>query len=112
MSRLPGRLAALLLVAAAALRGAAPAIDAFAHHRGAEAETSPIHLDKPGGCGAHAEHCVLRGQTSGLRFTPPSVAHRVEPLLVSQRIAQPEAMSPVLQPSNYHQSRAPPLTSV
>lgn len=87
-----------------------PDFDAVLYHSGPRASHADApHFDLPGGCGAHAEHCVL------------TLAASVRPLAATaqngfaitrvgtvERAALPLSVPPSAKPANLHLSRAPP----
>ena len=97
MARLSRRFAAFLLLAAFVGGGFGLAdLDALLYHSGRTAPEVP-HFDLPGGCGAHAEHCVLAVAASlrqlGARLVtaaPLSQASSTRPLVV--RVAAPPSV--------------------
>jgi len=57
---LPQRLHAVLLLGLFAGGGIGlPVVDGFLYHSGVHSAPDPVHIDPPGGCNAHAEHCAL-----------------------------------------------------
>ena len=106
------RFAALVLLGVAALRGGIPALDAVLRHRGDAPERLGIHLDRPGGCSSHAEHCVLRAADSGLRFTRTDTV-RADTTIQIVRLGRIATDVPAGRqaPSSNH-SRAPPTSLV
>jgi len=57
---LPQRLHAVLLLGLFAGGGIGlPVVDGFLYHSGVHSAPDPVHIDPPGGCGSHAEHCAL-----------------------------------------------------
>src|SRR6478672_9252535 len=87
-----------------------PDFDAVLFHSGRHANHDDApHFDLPGGCGAHAEHCVL------------ALAASVRPLAASaqtgfaisrvgtvERAALPLSVPQSAKPASLHLSRAPP----
>lgn len=106
------RLAALFLTLAFVGGGFGPAdLDALLYHTGrADAPLGP-HYDQPGGCGGHAERCVLAA--------PASIRHAVASLgslSITIRSAEPAAQhQPASTPRpadrvNLQPTRAPPAS--
>src|SRR5437667_6130024 len=114
MVRLRRRFTAFLLLAAFVGGGFGLAdLDALLYHsagRGAPAEVP--HFDLPGGCGAHAEHCVLAVAAS-LRQLGATVTSGVALTRVAtvDRIATPVASPRSADRTNLQPSRAPPLAA-
>ncbi len=112
MIRLPRRLAALLFAFVGGGFGL-PDLDALLYHsagRGAPAEVP--HFDLPGGCGAHAEHCVLAVAASLRQLG----SRLVTPVRVTQTAAIRPLLIPVVAPRSAdrsfpHPSRAPPFAA-
>ena len=105
----PRRLGACLLLFAFVGGGLGlPDLDALLFHTG-RPSPEQIHLDQPGGCGAHAEHCVLAMAASLRQLgAPPSG----DAPLVNE-VAEVRPVIPVATPrSPDHRllplSRAPP----
>jgi hypothetical protein len=113
MARLPRRFAAFLLLAAFVGGGFGLAdLDALLYHSGRSAPAEVPHFDLPGGCGAHAEHCVLAVAAS-LRQLGASLvtAVRLTPA-VSIRPLVPPVVAPCLPDRSFlHPSRAPPFAA-
>lgn len=105
------RLACLLIVAAAGVRGAAPLVDGLLHHRGAAQEAAGIHLDRPGGCDSHAEHCAVRGHSSGLRYAGGARVARSRVTRSLRLASSLQAVAPSRGAISTHHSRAPPPTA-
>ena len=113
MARLSRRFAAFLLLAAFVGGGFGLAdLDALLYHSGRSAPAEVPHFDLPGGCGAHAEHCVLAVAASlrqlGARLVTAgrlSQTSPTRPLVV--RVAAP----PTVYRSFLHPSRAPPFAA-
>ena len=88
-------------------------LDAVLFHsspHGARADVA--HFDQPGGCGAHAERCVLAVATARVAsVVPVPVKIRLSPVAI-----RPLAWTAPVRPSSFrgsHQhSRAPPRASV
>lgn len=106
------RFTAVLLLAVAALRGGIPALDAVTRHGGDAPERLGIHLDQPGGCSSHAEHCVLRAADSGLRFTPPDTVRSAPAVHIVRHGRVARDLATGRQASSSNLSRAPPVTLV
>ena len=106
------RLAALFLALAFVGGGFGLAdLDALLYHAGrAEAPQGP-HYDQPGGCGGHAEHCVLAASASirhavaGLES--PSIIIRSPERVVSH---QPAVSPRPADRINLQPTRAPPAS--
>jgi hypothetical protein len=109
-----GRISALLLVTAF-IGGefGLSDLDALLFHTGRNAAPAEVpHFDLPGGCGAHAEHCVLAvaaslrqlGTTATTRF---AITRAATPGLVATPVATPRSADR----TNLQPSRAPPLAA-
>jgi hypothetical protein len=114
MTRLPRRLAALLLALAFVGGGfGLPDLDALLYHtagRGAPAEVP--HFDLPGGCGAHAEHCVLAVAASLRQLGSRLVAAvRVTQAAPTRPLVIPAVVPRSADRSFFHPSRAPPFAA-
>ncbi len=108
LRRLALRLKALLLLATFVGSGLPTALDVALHHLRPGLAAPLPHLDPPGGCHSHAEHCLLRGHDSALRFAVTKVPLR----LAAQRaerlgLLPGDDPRPRLLPFLHH-SRAPP----
>jgi hypothetical protein len=109
-----GRMCALLLVTAF-IGGefGLSDLDALLFHSGRHPAPAEVpHFDLPGGCGAHAEHCVLAVAASlrqlGTTATTRFVVTRAAP---TDRSATPVATPRSADRSNLQPSRAPPLAA-
>jgi hypothetical protein len=109
-----GRLGALLLVTAF-IGGefGLSDLDALLFHSGRHPAPAEVpHFDLPGGCGAHAEHCVLAvaaslrqlGTTATTRFVVTRAA-------ATDHIATPVATPRSADRTNLQPSRAPPIAA-
>jgi hypothetical protein len=114
MARLPRRFVAFLLLAAFVGGGFGLAdLDALLYHSaGRSAPAEVPHFDLPGGCGAHAEHCVL-AVASSLRQLG---ARLVTAVRVTQAASTRPLVVPAVAPrsadrSFHHPSRAPPFAA-
>lgn len=78
-------------------------------HHGARADVA--HLDQPGGCGAHSEHCVLALATARPQHAGSGLVKlRVNPVASKPHAAtKPVPRSPAT--GSLHYSRAPPRAS-
>lgn len=88
-------------------------LDALLFHSGRHAVPSDAaHFDLPGGCGAHAEHCVLAVAAS-LRQLGATVTASIPVTRVAtvDRIAVPVASPRSADRTNLQPSRAPPLAA-
>jgi hypothetical protein len=88
-------------------------LDALLFHSGRDAAPAEVpHFDLPGGCGAHAEHCVLAVAASlrqlGARATTSVAVTRAER---PEHIATPVPSARSADRTNLQPSRAPPLTA-
>jgi hypothetical protein len=105
------RLAALLLTIAFVGGGFGLAdLDALLFHGGASAPQQP-HYDQPGGCGSHAEHCVL-GAPVSLRHAAGGLASLPITTLSARPAPIPEPAS-TPRPAdrvNLQPTRAPPAS--
>jgi hypothetical protein len=103
--------AALVLLGAIGTGATVPVLDALLHHRGA-AEPLRAHVDRPGGCHSHAEHCLLRGPEAGprLQADAASVANAYWRRAWSPPPAPLRAVG--RRSTSLHRSRAPPATLV
>jgi hypothetical protein len=112
MARLSRRLTAFLLLAAFVGGGfGLPDLDALLYHSGRTAPEVP-HFDLPGGCGAHAEHCVLAVAASLRQLG----ARLVTAVQLTQAASVRPLVGPVVAPrstdrSFLHPSRAPPFAA-
>jgi hypothetical protein len=101
---------ALLTLAFVAGGGGLADLDALLYHGGSTAPEQP-HYDQLGGCGAHAEHCVL-AVTGSLR----QLAGGVGPVArISRALERPLPPAPTPTPrqhdrSNLQPTRAPPAS--
>ncbi len=113
MARLSRRFAAFLLLAAFVGGGFGLAdLDALLYHSGRSAPAEVPHFDLPGGCGAHAEHCVLA--------VAASLRQLGARLVTAVRLTQAASIRPLVVPvaaprstnrSFLHPSRAPPFAA-
>jgi hypothetical protein len=113
MARLSRRFTAFLLLAAFVGGGFGLAdLDALLYHSGRSAPAEVPHFDLPGGCGAHAEHCVLA--------VAASLRQLGARLVTAARLTQAASVRPVVAPvpaprsANRgfpHPSRAPPFAA-
>jgi hypothetical protein len=111
---LVGRIGALLL-ATAFIGGefGLSDLDALLFHSGRHPVPAEVpHFDQPGGCGSHAEHCVLAVAAS-LRQLGATVTAGIP---LTKIAAADHVPVPVVAPrstdrSNLHLSRAPPLAA-
>ncbi|MEO7475466.1 MAG: hypothetical protein ABIY46_09035 [Gemmatimonadales bacterium] len=90
---------------------ALPDADALLYHSGAPHAEIP-HFDRPGGCGTHAEHCVL-AVTSSLRRLASALTTLPE---LDHAEARAVCLSPTTAPRptgriNLQPTRAPPAAS-
>jgi hypothetical protein len=88
-------------------------LDALLFHSGRDAvPTEASHFDLPGGCGAHAEHCVLAVAASLRQLGAMARASiPVTRALPAYRIPTPVASLRSADRTNLHPSRAPPLAA-
>jgi hypothetical protein len=87
-----------------------PDLDALLFHSGRDASPVEVpHYDLPGGCGAHAEHCVLAVAASlrqlGAMGTSRVAATRA---VTTTRVAVPAVAPRSSERRHLHPSRAPP----
>jgi hypothetical protein len=113
MVRLSRRFTALLLLAAFVGGGfGLPDLDALLYHSGRVAPVEVPHFDLLGGCGAHAEHCVLAVVASlrqlGARLV---TAVRLTPAASTRQLIVPEVAPRSADRSFFHPSRAPPFAA-
>ena len=113
MARLSRRFAAFLLLAAFVGGGFGLAdLDALLYHSGRSAPAEVPHFDLPGGCGAHAEHCVLAVAASFRQLG----ARLVTAVQLTQAASVRPLVAPVAAPrstdrSFLQPSRAPPFAA-
>jgi hypothetical protein len=111
MGRLLRRLSALLLLTVFVGGGFGLSdLDALLYHSGHRAPAELPHYDQPGGCGAHAERCVL-ALAASLRQLAGGLSH-LDSAADGQDLLVPVA--PVVVPrsidrSNLQPTRAPPI---
>lgn len=104
--------AAAALALAALLVAGAPILDGVLDHGSGRDRPIVVHLDRPGGCGAHAEHCVLGTSGGGERQAP---AARVPlPSAFGDLHARPALGTASLHTfkTAHRHSRAPPVASI
>ena len=87
-----------------------PSLDAMLYHRhGAERHAGDTHLDPPGGCGGHADHCTLGRTPPGSRSVQPwTVEVRITPGRAVPAFPAPVSHIIVLSLRVFPQPRAPP----
>jgi hypothetical protein len=111
---LVGRLQALLLLTAFVGGGFGLSdLDALLYHTGQRAASADVaHIELPGGCGAHAEHCVLAVAAS-LRQLGSRVAARVCVIRTTTitRVAAPIPTPRSANRTRLQRSRAPPTAA-
>lgn len=106
------RLAALLLTVAFVGGGFGLAdLDALLYHASGSSAPQGPHYDQPGGCGAHAEHCVLGAPVSlrhaaGGLGSPQITTRTAQPAPVSEPASTPRPADRV----NLQPTRAPPAS--
>ena len=88
-------------------------LDALLFHSGRSAAPAEVpHYDLPGGCGAHAEHCVLAVAASlrqlGATVTTGVPVSRAD---LPEHIATPVPTPRSADRTNLQPSRAPPFTA-
>lgn len=107
-----GRLSRLFLVVAFVGSGfGLPEVDALLYHSSGHAPPADVaHVDLPGGCGAHAEHCVL-ALTTSLRQLGVTTTAGLRVLRVETVYPVPALMPALLSAdrTNLQPSRAPPV---
>jgi hypothetical protein len=88
-------------------------LDALLFHSGRDAvPTEASHFDLPGGCGSHAEHCVLAVAASLRQLgTTATASIPVTRALPAYRVVTPVARLHSADRANLHPSRAPPLAA-
>jgi hypothetical protein len=90
-----------------------PSADLILHHRLGEGEAAPeVHLELPGGCHSHAEHCVLDRVLSDcrLQLPAPAVECQQSSRWVALRLTH-AVRSPSTRDLALPLSRGPPLSS-
>jgi hypothetical protein len=115
MSRtLPRRLSAVFFLAFFVGSGIAlPAADELLYHAGRDSAPAGVaHLDPVGGCGSHAEHCVL----TSFRSVRPlaSVSHQIPPVelaITGDVVFRPVSSLRSIDRSLLQPSRAPPVSA-
>jgi hypothetical protein len=109
-----GRMGALLLVTAF-IGGefGLSDLDALLFHSGRHPAPAEVpHFDLPGGCGAHAEHCVLAVAASLRQLgTTATTGIAVTRAATPDRTTTPVATPWSADRTNLQQSRAPPLAA-
>jgi hypothetical protein len=109
-----GRMGALLLVTAF-IGGefGLSDLDALLFHSGRHPVPAEVpHFDLPGGCGAHAEHCVLAVAASLRQLgTTATTGIAVTRAATADRTTTPVATPWSADRTNLQQSRAPPLAA-
>ncbi len=87
-----------------------PQVDIFLDHGlGAPQNAHRVHLERPGGCRDHAEHCVLSRLLGNLDGQAP--AHRTTAAPFESLFTRPARRTLPLPADRYpssHRSRAPP----
>jgi hypothetical protein len=112
MHRRIRRFSALFLTAVFLGSGfALPELDALLYHSSGVAQPDVAHVDLPGGCGAHAEHCALTLATPVPQLAPSQSAIRSLGAAPVHRV-----LVPVIAPRSadyplLHPSRAPPASA-
>jgi hypothetical protein len=88
-------------------------LDALLFHSGSNAVPANVpHFDLPGGCGAHAEHCVLAVAASLRQLgTAATASIAVTRVATVDRVAAPVASPRSADRTNLQPSRAPPLAA-
>src|SRR6185437_8137752 len=92
----------------------APALDTLLYHTGYQAPAGgETHFDPPGGCGAHAEHCVLTTCcASGAKFAAVVLGSlRIEAVTQTRPSSRPVARPNSASQTFLHHSRAPPASA-
>jgi hypothetical protein len=90
-----------------------PALDALLYHSGQQSAGANVaHFDPPGGCGAHAEHCVLLLTLSLRQLGGPAFSEvRLTHLLTETGVYLAVPALRVTDPTYQHRSRAPPFAA-
>jgi hypothetical protein len=106
------RLGALFLLTAFLVGGFGLSdLDAVLFHSKPHVRTDVAHLEQPGGCGAHAERCVLAvAAARAATYAAAPVKVRLTPHVTQV----PPAATPILWsagPTSFNYSRAPPRAS-
>lgn len=92
----------------------APALDTLLYHTGHyDLAAGATHFDPPGGCGAHAEHCVLTTCcASGAKFAAVvSGPVRIEAVTQAYPVPRPVARPNSANRTFLQPSRAPPASA-
>jgi hypothetical protein len=106
------RLAALVLAVSFVGGGFGLAdLDALLYHSQRADDPQQPHYDQPGGCGSHAEHCVLAAPVSlrhaaGAPTAPAITTRAIEPLPLPEPARTPRPADRV----NLQPTRAPPAS--
>ena len=106
------RLYALLLAAAFMAGVGQTDADALLYHSGGPHPADVPHFDQPGGCGSHAEHCVL-AFTASLRQLASGLV-RLPDLTLAKPLSTSARPTDTLRPAdriNLQPTRAPPTAS-
>ncbi len=109
------RLRAVLLLALFLGAGTSlPGLDAVLYHRhGPDRSAGATHLDPPGGCGGHADHCTLGRTPPGSRSVQPGTIEVRLSLTLSSTPARTLASWVFVPPrGTLPLTRAPPAASV
>jgi hypothetical protein len=115
MHRVSCRLAALFLATTFLGGGVGlPGLDALLYHSGRQPYsnvTRADHVDRPGGCDAHAEHCVLAASTSVRQVVTLAVGGmRISTAVCRDCVAAPVAPRSA-ERLTLPASRAPPIAA-
>lgn len=89
-----------------------PNADALLYHGGGPVDAAASHVERPGGCGAHAEHCVL-ALAASLRQLAGGIGAVPEPSHAPVRVSPiaPAAAPRAVDRVNLQPTRAPPPAS-
>ncbi len=90
-----------------------PALDELLYHTGRDSAppAGVAHFDAPGGCGAHAEHCVLSASVAVRQHATLTQQHlRLEVSSLAPVVFRPVFSLRSVDRSLLQPSRAPPVT--
>lgn len=103
--------AALLLLGTIGINAVGPGLDALLYHRGVP-QPLRTHIDRPGGCGLHAERCLLSDRQVAPRAPARGVAIALDRTEGPRPSPLPTAPLASRRPVSVHRSRAPPRALV
>jgi hypothetical protein len=105
------RLAAVILVASFISGGfGLPNLDVILYHVGHQGSLAQVdHVDAPGGCGAHSEHCLLVVSASVRQLANAALTHApAHGTTWRLQSDLPDIVLPTADRTLLHLSRAPP----